>query len=111
MTNLSSPPKLVADLVIREEPGDVLHFETIDPEIAERMQVEFGAGEFGIFGIHEEAHKNSQASGYLHIPWPFDYRKLARYMGEVAKCKYLLEFRIETFRSQEYEIIKGDSSE
>lgn len=109
MTNLSSPPKLVADLVIREEPGDVLHFETIDPEIAERMQVEFGAGEFGIFGIHEEAHKNSQASGYLHVPWFFDLREVAQYLADIARCEYAIEYSLGP--RQEYERVRGDSSQ
>ena len=104
--NKLSPPKPITDLVIREVPGDVLHFTAVSTEIAERLHVEFGAGELGTFGLHDAG-----TSGYLHYPWPLSCRGLARYMAKVAKCKYRLEFRIEGFPQQEYWKVIGGPHE
>lgn len=110
MTNLSSPPKLVADLVIREEPGDVLHFETIDPEIAERMQVEFGAGEFGSFSDRDDGQDvGKMKRAYLYINWLFDLREVAQYLADIARCEYAIEYSLGP--RQEYERVRGDSSQ
>lgn len=97
------PPRPITDLVIREVPGDVLHFTAVSTEIAERLHVEFRTGKLGTFELH-----NKGMSGYLRYPWPLNCRNLARYMAKVAKCKYRLEFRIE---QQEYRKIIGGPHE
>ncbi len=96
------PPKPIADLVIREVPGNMLYFVAINQEVAGRLQTGFEDGEFGTFMLRDDL-----LTGYLHYPWPFDLKMLAQYMAEVARCKYTLQFRIENLPQLEYRKITG----
>ncbi len=90
MKDKLQPPKPIADLVIREVPGNVLHFAAINTEIAERLYDEFKSGELGSFGLHDE-----HLSGYLHYPWPINHALLARYMAKIARCKYIIQLSLD----------------
>jgi len=92
MTDKLQPPKLIADLVIREIPGDMLYFIATNTEIGERLRTEFEAGELGRFELCSDG-----VTGYLNCPWPLDTVEVACYIAKIARCKYTVEFRVESW--------------
>lgn len=97
-------------LVIHETYDGALQFVTLDEEVINRIRAESNKYGFGSFSDRDDGQDvGKMKRAYLYINWLFDLREVAQYLADIAKCEYAIEYRLGP--RQEYERVRGDSSE